>query len=559
MYSDFDIVIQFNEKGKVTMKKTMLYFLSFLLVVSLALVGCSSNEKTEVSQQDGPVKIKVFGPQNAETDLETNSFTKFAEEKFNMDLEWQVTTYDATSASEVRNIALASGDYPEVFFLVPWVDQFSQTDLLRYGKQGVVLPLNDLIDEYAPNIKEVLENHPYYASMVTAPDGNIYGLPHLNECFHCSYGNKLWINTDWLEKLNLDMPTTTEEFKDVLTAFKTQDPNGNGKQDEVPMSGSPALIESSIIPYLMNGFIYDDSRSRLLLENGKVDLAANKEEWKEGLTYIKSLYEEGLIDKGAFSQNIEAHQKLGNNADIQIVGASTAMHPGMFVTDEEYSKDYDALAPLKGPNSEYATYNFPSTPGGAFVITNKASEEAQIAAIKLVDYMFTEEGQIRSFYGEKDVSWREPKEGEVAIEESVEPLLAQIQLEEGEEPRNDNWTSMVQFYHPRDFRDGLVQATDIYTAEGYERRLQEATHLYEGKEPSEVFPHWAIWIDPAVADEAAMIQTNIVDYIEQNSLQFITGTKDLDKEWDSYVKGFEQLNLKRYLEIMQEAYDTSSL
>ncbi|WP_311773977.1 MULTISPECIES: ABC transporter substrate-binding protein [Metabacillus] len=541
------------------MKKAMLYFLSLLLILSFTLVGCSSNEKTEVSQQDGPLKIKVFGPQNADTNLETNYFTKLVEEKFNIDLEWQVTTYDATSASEVRNIALASGDYPDAFFLVPWVDQFSQTDLLRYGKQGVVLPLNDLIDKYAPNIKEVIENHPYYASMVTAPDGNIYGLPHLNECFHCSYGNKLWINKDWLEKLKLEMPKTTEEFKNVLTAFKTQDPNGNGKQDEVPLSGSPALIESSIIPYLMNGFIYDDSRSRLTLENGKVDLVANKDEWKEGLAYIKSLYKEGLIDKGAFSQNMEAHQKLGNNAEAQIVGASTGMHPGVFVTNFEYDIDYDALAPLKGPNTEYATYNFPSTPGGAFVLTNKASEEAQIAAIKLVDYMFTDEGRILSHHGEKDVSWREPKEGEIAIEEGVEPNLALIPLKEDEKPRNDNWGAQSQYYHSGEFRDGLVQATDIYTAEGYERRLQEATHLYEGKEPSEVFPHWAIWIDPAVADEAAMIETNIVDYIEQNSLQFITGTKDLDKEWDAYVKGFDQLNLKRYLEIMQEAYDNSSL
>ncbi|KKI92726.1 ABC transporter substrate-binding protein [Bacillus sp. SA1-12] len=542
------------------MKKSLMYYLSILLIVSFTLVGCSSNEKTESQQDgDGPIKIKVFGPQNADTNLETNSFTKLVEEKFNIDLEWQVTTYDATSASEVRNIALASGDYPDLFLLVPWVDQFSQTDLLRYGKQGVVLPLNDLIDQYAPNIKEVLENHPYYASMVTAPDGNIYGLPHLNECFHCSYGNKLWINTDWLEKLKLDMPQTTEDLKTVLTKFKTQDPNGNGKQDEVPLSGSPALVESSIIPYLMNGFIYDDSRSRLIMKNGKVDLAANKEEWKEGLSYIRSLYEEGLIYKGAFSQNTEAQQKLGNNAEAQIVGASTAMHPGVFVTEEKYSKFYDAAPPLKGPHSAYTTYNFPSTPGGAFVLTNNASEEAQIAAIKLVDYMFTGEGRILSHHGEKDVSWREPKEGEVAIEEGVEPNLAQIPLGDGEKPRNDNWGAQSQYYHSREFRDGLVQATDIYTAEGYERRLQEATHLYEGKEASEVFPHWAIWIDPAVADETAMIKTNIEEYIEQNALQFITGSKDLDKDWDSYVKGFEQLDLKRYLEIMQEAYDNSSL
>jgi putative aldouronate transport system substrate-binding protein len=544
------------------MKKTILLLLSTLLILSIALVGCQSNEQTEVSPEDGgdgPVKIKVFAPQNAETDLETNSFTKLAEEKFAIDLEWQTTTFDATSASEVRNIGLASGDYPDLYLLIPWVDQFTQTDLLRYGKQGVVIPLNDLIDKHAPNIKKVLDNHPYYKSMATAPDGNIYGLPQLNECFHCSYGNKMWMNTDWLEKLNQEKPTTPEEFKNVLTAFKTKDPNGNGKQDEVPLSGSPSLIESSVIPYLMNGFIYDDSRTRLLLENGKVDLAADKDEWKEGLSYIKSLYEEGLIDKGAFSQNTEALQKSGNNSDAQILGAAASMHPGVFVSEPDYQKLYDPVAPLNGPNAAYATYNYPSSPGGAFVLTNNASEAVQIAAIKLVDYMFTQEGQIRSHFGEEGVSWRKPQDGDVAVEEGSNPILATIPTKEGDEPRNDNWGAMAQYYQPKEFRDGWIQATDIYSPEGYERRLQEATHLYEGKEPSEIFPHWAIWIDPAVADEAAMIRTNIEDYIDQNSLQFITGSKDLDKEWDAYIEGFEQLNLKRYLEIMQEAYDNSGL
>ncbi|MEI4908417.1 hypothetical protein Q8G40_30510, partial [Klebsiella pneumoniae] len=78
------------------------------------------------------------------------------------------------------------------------------------GQQGVILPLNDLIDQYAPNIKKALDDHPDYKAMSIAPDGNIYGLTMLNECFHCSYPNKMWVNTSWLKKLNLEVPKTTE-------------------------------------------------------------------------------------------------------------------------------------------------------------------------------------------------------------------------------------------------------------------------------------------------------------------------------------------------------------
>ena len=164
--------------------------------------------------------------------------------------------------------------------------------------------------------------------MNTAPDGNIYGLTGLNECFHCSYPNKMWMNTKWLEQLGLSEPTTTEEFKEVLKAFKTKDPNGNGKADEVPLSGSIENFGVHIIPYLMNGFIYDDDRTYLIAKDGRVDTVANKPEWKEGLAYIKSLYDEGLIDPGAFTQNV-GPLKIGDNADAQLLGAGAAMHPSL--------------------------------------------------------------------------------------------------------------------------------------------------------------------------------------------------------------------------------------
>jgi putative aldouronate transport system substrate-binding protein len=509
-----------------------------------------------------PVKITVFAPQGEDVDLATNSLTKELEQKFNIQFEWQTTTYDGASAKEKRQISLASGDYPDLYLLIPWVDQFSQTDLLKFSQQGVVLPLNDLIDQYAPNVKAALEKYPYFKAMATAPDGKIYGIPQLIECYHCSYPSKLWLNSKWLKQLKLSAPKTTDEFKAVLEAFKTKDPNGDGKADEVPLSGSIEEYGVRVIPYLMNGFIYDDDRTYLLLKDGKADIAANKPEWKEGLSYIKSLVDAGLIDPGAFTQNAEALKKIGDNADAELIGASAAMHPGIFVTtgdDAKYGSDYDPLAPLQGPHAAYATYNYPSAAGATFVLTSKASKEAQIAAIKVVDYFFTEDGQIRGNFGEEGKDWRKPQAGDVAVEKDATPLFARIRGKDGEPPHNSSWGAIAQYFQPKTFRDRWVQGTDIYASNGYERRLQEATHLYDGKQPKAVFPHWAVWIDPAVADEAATLRTNISNYVDQNALQFVTGAKDLDKDWDAYVAGLEQLGLPRYLEIMQQSYDKSGL
>jgi len=534
--------------------KIMFIFSVFVIV----LVACFKDDQKDVNtNDDGNVNISVFAPQGSDVDLKTNSFTKLAEEKFNINFNWETTTYDTSAAAEARNIAMASGDYPDLFLLIPWVDQFSQTDLLKYGKQGAIVPLNELIEEHAPNIQEVLENHEYYAAMVTAPDGKIYGLPQLNECFHCTYSAKMWMNKTWLEELNLDIPTTHEELKSVLKAFKTEDPNGNGKNDEVPLSGATEVVGGGVFTFLMNGFIYDDGVTRLLLEDEKVDFAPIQPEWKEGLAYMRELYEEGLLDSGTFSQNEEALSQLGGSEE-QLLGSTVVPHPApIFGSDREIHNQYEPVPPLDGPNTSWGQYDYNSKPGGTFVLTNTASEEAQVAAIKLIDYMFTEDGQIRSHYGEEDVSWRKPEDGDVAIREEVEPIFATIPLDKDEDPKNDSWDALAQYYQPFEFRDGWVQDIDIYSPEGYERRLQEATYLYEGTEPEEVYPHWAVWYDSEIVDEISMIKTNIEDYVEQNSVQFITGDKDLETEWDTYIEGFEQLELERYLEVMQEAFENA--
>ena len=108
----------------------------------------------------------------------------------------------------------------------------------------------------------------------------------------------------------------------------------------------------------------------------------------------------------------------------------------------------------------------------------------------------------------------------------------------------------------RQFRNSEAISTDLYSQAGYERRLFEATKLYAGHEDkAKIYPYWKVWIDPSLANEVATMQTNIDSYVQQNALQFVTGSKNIDTDWDAYVKGLDGLGLKRYLEIQQTAYD----
>ncbi|MBM7789993.1 extracellular solute-binding protein [Tenggerimyces flavus] len=505
----------------------------------------------------------MFAPQSAETNLATNEFTKRMAKKYNITFKWQTSTFDAGPAKEKRQISLASGDYPDLYMLIPWVDQFTPAELLKLGNQGVILPLNELIDKYAPNIKKALDSNPDYKEMATAPDGKIYGMPQWVDCYHCSYQGKLWMNQAWLKKLGLQQPKTTEDMREVLRAFKTRDPNGNGKADEIPLSAS---VRDALIPYFMNSFIYDpqgtsgNNNSTLVLDNGKVDIQADKDGWKEGLAYLNSLYKEGLIDQGAFTQNPDALQRQGNNAKDVILGASTVLHLGIAVSigaADGRDKQYEPVPPVAGPGgAAFTGYNFPSAPGATFVLTNKASPEVQIQAIKLLDYIFTDEGQINGFFGTEGKNWAKPKPGEIALDKSMEPVFRVIPAKPGAPPANAGWGALAQYNNRAEFRNSESIAADIYSQEGYERRLFEATKLYEGKEDdAKIYPYWKVWIDPALGSEVSTLQTNLESYIQQNALQFITGSRDITKDWDAYVKGLEGLGLKRYLEIQQTAYD----
>lgn len=538
---------------------------ALLLSVSMLLAGTSMLFSTAVTPgiaavQAAPTTIKIFAPQDPLRNMATNAFSLALEKKFNVKFDWTTTTYDGTSAAEKRNLALASGDYPDLFMLIPWVDQFSQVDLLKYGQQGAIIPLNDLINQYAPNIKAALDKYPDFKAMTVAPDGKIWGLPQLIQCYHCSYGNKMWVNSSWLKKLNIRTPKTTEDFKNMLIAFQTKDANGDGKADEV-LGGGTMDYGTRPIPFLMNGFIYDDDRTFLLLNNGKVDIAANKQAWKDGLTYIKSLYDAKVLDPSAFTNNADAYSAFGNNANAELLGAGAGMHPNIFVNcfggaaKTPYCYNYDAIPPLQGPNATFATYIPNMVPGADFVLTNKASKDAQIAAIKMVDWMFTFEGHMAGIFGVKDVDWRDPQSGEVANNEAVKPLYFVIQ--HADTSGNTSWGPGAQYFDDLAIRDAQVQSADIYTEQGYEHRLLAATNLYKGKESPNLYPFWAVWPDPTVADEQTLLKQNITDYVNSNALAFVTGSKSLDKDWDSYVSGLNDLNLARYLALNQKEYDAS--
>ena len=550
-----------SQPGRVAGNKNRLVLAAVVMTAAVGLSGC-----TGPSAEDDQQVITIFGEQGGQIDLNTNSFTKVLEEKFDVDIRFETTSYGASEATEARQISLAGGDLPEAYMLVPWASQFSRAELQRYGDQGLLVQLNDLIEAHGPNISAALDEEPGFRELTEAPGGEIWGLPQWNDCYHCSYPYKFWINTQWLSNLGLAMPTTPEEFFNVMTAFKNDDPNGNGEADEIPLTGS---TQQSLVPYIMNAFIYNAFNTgsgasgqpvSLGLSGDTVQMQTMQDGWREGLAFMNRMWDAGLIDPATFSQGGDTMTATGNAAQGVLVGGFTAIHPGFAVTiGQEDGRDnqYDPLPPLTGPAGEAATYLLPSVPGATFVITKEADEVEQQKIMEIMNYMFSPEGHIRAQFGEEGIGWRAPEEGDVALDETLEPSLFDIPLdEENAADYNGNWGPMAQVFDTAGFRNAQVQPLDIYTQEGFERRLFQATELYEGKETDAMFPYWNVWVPAEEASELSTLTANIESNVATATAEFITGVRDPDSDddWQAYLDGLSGLGVERYVEIWQGAY-----
>lgn len=477
-------------------------------------------------------------------DYDNNTFTKWYEEITNVDTIWDAVQENIID--EKRNIMLATGDYPDVL-----MNSFiTQGQINLYGSQGVFIPLNDLIEEHSYYFKQILEARPWIKDIITSEDGNIYSLPMVNECYHCSYQQKMWIYKPWLDKLGLDIPTTTEEFYQVLKAFKEQDPNGNGKADEIPLSGANKGWRTNIDGFLMCPFIYNPSGDRLFREGDKILASYVQPGWKEGLKYINKLYEEGLLYPETFTQDNTQLKNLGENDEIAILGAAPAGYSGIFTqVGGERFKGYVAVPPLKGPDGYQTTfYNPYASNPGFFLIT--AAAEDPVLAFKWVDWFYSLEGTITSIMGRPDIEWRWAEKDEKGLNGGTALYKNIVNQREG--IQNVNWNQANPSYRPPEFRLGRVWDGDPYKNE---RILYvETKEKYEGKELE------GSHIPPLSFKEEELLEVEdlrvaINNYVEESIAQFVLGARDIEKEWDSYLNELKAIGLERYLEIHQDAYN----
>ena len=488
----------------------------------------------------------------------------------NVEMEWDFLPSDQTVPKLM--LVIASQDFPDVYLAGPkdaplfgTNQQLARSSELVYGSEGIFTPLNDLIDKQGFNVKKIFEEYPDVEGLITAPDGNIYSLFNIGFCYHCTMAMKMWVNHVWLKELDIPVPETTQDFYEMLKAFKERDPNKNGIQDEIPLSGSINNWRNEPYNFLMNAFIYNDFDNRLTVENGKVDFAANKPEWRDGLRYVGKLFDEGLIDPAAFTNTTQQEQAIGENPDVVILGASGGGFSGTFVprpSPQQRQELYDSIPPLTGPNGlKVTSYQNPKPATGRFYISSTC--EYPEIAFKWGDARLDMDESISLMYGIRGKGWKYAEPGEVGVFgqkaywQDIKP-----DLKPDKEWKAITWS----WAGPMNTPGSIIHEAHVSDPNWMDERYTpanlgnfltvETKNNYEPYIAKEYFPG-GLWMPQEIADELAPMITTIKSYIEESAARFITGQMDIESDWDSYVQELEKMGIDRYVELFQQMYDQS--
>lgn len=435
-----------------------------------------------------------------------------------------------TNSQELFNLMLVSGNLPDVVY-------GTKDDFIQYGMEGAFLPLNDLIDNYAPNIKAFFKKYPSIKKSITAPDGNLYFLGYFPDG---QAARAYWVRQDWLDKLGLEQPETVDELYEVLKAFRDRDPNGNGKQDEVPafFREWPELIRLVTLWDARSTGM--DSAHQFYIKNDTTPVHPYVEEnYRVGIRNLAKWYSEGLIDKEVFTRGSKSREfLLGNDLGGMTRDwfASTAGYNDS-LKDKVSGFNLVPLAPPASASGVRMEENGRATvkpEGWGITIANNHPVET----IKFMDFIFSEKGRNISNFGVEGVHW-DMVDGKATFKQSV--------LNDSKAVNNQLKDAGAQI--PIGFHQDYNyewQWTNEIAAKGI--------NMYsEGNYIIEQFNGVSMNVAERLVYDKYW--PGILTYMLEAQQRWILGSSNVDEEWSSYLDRINQLGYDKVMKAYESAFN----
>ncbi|MEH7495233.1 extracellular solute-binding protein [Neobacillus niacini] len=444
---------------------------------------------------------------------------------------------EGTDITEQFNLMVASGKLPDVIEYT-WRTVPKGPDAAIDA--GTIIRLNELIENYAPNLNRYLNENPEVKKMVTTDAGNIYTFPFLrgDESLMVFMGKI--IRQDWLDKLNLEVPSTIGEWEEVLIAFKNQDPNGNGKADEIPLMvqlNDFKYIGAFVGAYGIHAQFYND--------NGTVKYGSIQPEFKEFLKTMNRWYKEGLLDPDfAAIDSKLMDAKVTNNqlgSFFGFSGGGIGKYTGLM---KDKNPDFK-LSPTPNPSlkegEKAATGHLENAYSGmhSAAISGTAKNPEEI--VKWLDFAYSEEGHMLFNFGIEGVTY-EMIDGYPTYTKEIT-----------DNPEGLPVTQALGKYIRASYGGPLIQD---------KRYLEQYFELPEQKEAVKIWGESAenkinmppITLNAEESEEFNSIMSDLNTYYDETVIKFIMGEEPLSS-FDDFVATLEGMGIERAIELEQAALD----
>ena len=535
------------------------------MLVSLTACGGKSSVKlnngefqeVDKSELEFPLKEKTTltgmtsYPANTESDPNKRTIFKRLQEKTNVEIKWTAIQSDQWADKISLNMA-----NPDLLTDFIFSAGFGDNDLLKYADQGIIIPLEEYIDAYMPNLSAVFEKYPEYRTMCTDSEGHIWALPWIEQLGSektaiQTVGNMSFINKKWLDFLGLEVPTTVDEFEKVLIAFR----------DHASELQKKFNIEGSIIPMscivndgdqdpsiIINGFgegygDADKGRHIAVTDDLKVICSATQQGYKEGIEWLHSLYEEGLIDPEAFTQEWSTYVSKGKSGRYGVCFSWD-------IANIDNLQDWVPLPALTADTRNITPQNGSFTSGfdrGRCVVTAVAENPALVCA--WLDQMydpFQSPQNNWGTYGEDDdfdiFELGENENGEEMLKHAPLGDASPVEVREAE-CVGGPLAILDEYYGvyvtcPDDAQYRLDWIKDYYTPD---------------MNTKYVYPN--VFMSQEDTEELSNLQADIQKTINAKKSDWImNGFTDAD--WDKYLKDLDAYGLQDYLDIFQKYLDS---
>ena len=543
-------------------KRVIAAALSACMVASFA--GCGNkveiNDGTfrpvDASELEFPLKETttltgmISYPANTESDPNKRTIFKRLQEQTNVEIKWTAIQGDQWADKITLNMSDPNKLTDFVF-----TAGFSDSNLLKYADYGAIIPLEEYIDAYMPNLKSVFDKYPEYRTMCTDVNGHIWSLPWIEQLGSektaiQTVGNMSFINKKWLDFLNLEIPETVDEFEQVLIAFRD---HASELQEEFGIDGS--IIPMSCIvnngdqdpAILINGFgegygDADKDRHIAVTDDNKVICSATQEGYKKGIRWLHKLYEQKLIDPEAFTQEWSTYVSKGKSGRYGVCFSWD-------VANIDNLKDWVPLPVLTADTTNLTPQNSSFTSGfdrGRCVVTSVAENPALVCA--WLDQMYDPLQSPQNnwgTYGEDDefdiFEMGENEDGEPMLKHAPLGDASPVEVREAEAVGGP--LAILDEYYgkyvtcPDDAQYRLDWIKDYFTPDMHTKYVYP--NVFMSREDTETLSN---------------LQADIQKTINAKKSDWIMNGFD-DADWDKYLKSLDAYGLNEYLELFQKYLD----